>query len=405
MNNGESTRSVSTVTVPQTIPEVIDYCWKVAEDRRAYAREWKARTGQPVVGYLCTYSPEEVLYAAGVLPVRILGSRKQHDETQCYIYSMFCPYCQDTFASGLRGEYDYLDGIIHTFCCIHIRQTYDSWVRHLHPGFSQYLYMPNHLSAAGVRDQCHREMKKHRQAVEEWLGISITNEALEQALDIYDCNRRLLRQIYEHRKADPPPLNGVEAMLLVQSAQLMDKAEHNELLRVVVDQLPRRSVGESRGPRLMYMSSECDDFGLIKFIEDLGAEVVIDENCVGTRYFWNESQIGNDPLRRISDWYIDKPLCPVKNMMLEDMEEKRLPFLRGLIEEYGVQGAIYGKMRFCDPHEYDIPHIESMLKEMGIPMLNLEIDIINPPGQFRTRIEAFLETLGMKGLEDLEDLF
>ena len=48
-------------------------------NRHEYAQDWQKRTGGKVMGYFCTYVPEEILYAAGVLPVRILGSHEPQD--------------------------------------------------------------------------------------------------------------------------------------------------------------------------------------------------------------------------------------------------------------------------------------------------------------------------------------
>ena len=73
------------------------------EKRHEYAREWKSKTGRKVVGYFCTYVPEEILYAAGVLPVRILGSHEPQAVTEPHIFGMFCPFCRDCLAQGLKG--------------------------------------------------------------------------------------------------------------------------------------------------------------------------------------------------------------------------------------------------------------------------------------------------------------
>ena len=63
-----------------------------ANTRHEYAKAWKQRTGEKVVGYLCTYVPEEIIYAAGILPVRILGSHEPQGLTEPYIFSMYCPF-------------------------------------------------------------------------------------------------------------------------------------------------------------------------------------------------------------------------------------------------------------------------------------------------------------------------
>ncbi|MEE9401359.1 MAG: hypothetical protein V3V32_05005, partial [Dehalococcoidia bacterium] len=47
---------------------------EVVANRHQYAQEWKQRKGGRAVGWICTYVPEEIIYASGMLPVRILGS-------------------------------------------------------------------------------------------------------------------------------------------------------------------------------------------------------------------------------------------------------------------------------------------------------------------------------------------
>jgi benzoyl-CoA reductase/2-hydroxyglutaryl-CoA dehydratase subunit BcrC/BadD/HgdB len=46
---------------------------EVYEKRHDYARDWKKRTGGEVMGCFCSYCPEEIIYAADILPVRMLG--------------------------------------------------------------------------------------------------------------------------------------------------------------------------------------------------------------------------------------------------------------------------------------------------------------------------------------------
>lgn len=367
---------------------------QVADDRHKYAQEWKARTGRKVMGFLCTYTPEEVMYAAGILPVRATGSHEPQDITEAYIYNMFCPYCRDTLAEGLRGRYDYLDGIVHAFSCIHIRQTYDSWTKHLPTPFSHFLYTPNHLQAPSARTRIAIEVEQFKSAVESWMGTTIAKRDLKRAVDTYNTNRRLMTEIYELRKQDNPPISGAEAMYMVLASLYMDKAEHNRLLRQLLAALPQRERANRGHLRAIYLSSESDAVNLVQLVESLGAEVVTDDNCIGTRYFLHEVNLepGTDILTAIANRYVDKPPCPVKDMV----ELSRLPHIKKLIQDYRVDVAIYAKMKFCDPHEYDIPAIKKMLDDMGVPLLVLECDITIPEGQFRTRIEAFLEMMQLE---------
>ena len=100
---------------------------QVIGDRHGYAKQWKARNEGKVIGYFCTYVPEEIFYAAGVLPVRILGNHEPEDITGQHIYGSYCPHCRDCLAQGLEGRYDYLDGISMAQTCMQIRQAFDSW--------------------------------------------------------------------------------------------------------------------------------------------------------------------------------------------------------------------------------------------------------------------------------------
>ena len=331
------------------------------------------------------------MYAAGVLPVRVTGSHQPQDITESHIYNMFCPYCRDCLGEGLQGNYSYLDGIVHAFSCIHIRQTFDSWVRSIPTPFNHFIYVPNHLQVPSAREKVIDEVRLFKTAVEGWLGTTITEQALKKAVTTYNINRRLMTEIYELRKQDNPPISGEEAMYMVMASLYMDKAEHNRLLRQLLTALPQRERKKQGQLRVMYLSSESDAVNLVRLIESLGGDVVTDDNCIGTRYFMHEVDLkaGTDILAAIANRYIDKPPCPVKDMV----ERLRLPYIKNLVQDYKVNAAIYAKMKFCDPHEYDIPSIKKMLADMGIPLLVLECDITVPEGQFRTRIEAFLEVL------------
>ena len=97
------------------------------EKRHDYARDWKQRTGGQVVATMCTYTAEELLIAADMLPVRVLGAHEPQNVTEPHIFGMFCPFCRDSLAQGLLGRFDYCDGVTLTQSCIQYRQTFSSW--------------------------------------------------------------------------------------------------------------------------------------------------------------------------------------------------------------------------------------------------------------------------------------
>ena len=316
------------------------------QNRHEYAKAWKERTGGKVMGYFCTYVPEEILHAAGVLPIRILGSHEPQDVTEPHIFGMFCPFCRDCLAQGLKGRYDYLDGIMIAQSCLHIRQTFTSWQKHRPTDFSYYLCMPHNVQSPRALPYFTGELAVFKTAIEEWIGKPITDESLDEAIAIYNENRRLLHAVYDLRKGDDPLLTGEEAMEMVISGQMTDKAEHSLELKRILEDLPARNGGRETGVRLMIIGSEDDDTEFIRMVESCGATFVVDEHCTGTRYFWNEVQPRENRLEAVAARYIDRVPCPTKDWT----DRRRIPHILELAKEWQVEGAIVIQQKFCDPH-------------------------------------------------------
>lgn len=372
------------------------------EHRHEYARDWKSRTSRKVVGCFCTYEPEEILYAADILPLRVYGSHQPSSVTEPHIFGMYCPWTRDVLAQGLLGKYAYLNGIAISQSCLHFRQCFTSWQKHVPCEFSYYLPLPHGTQSPHGLKYFTEELKKFKQALEKWVGREITDEALREGIKVMNESRRLLTKLYELRKSESPPLTGQEALWVVASAQMTDKRDHNQTLKDLLEQLPARKLDRQPGVRLMLIGSENDDVEFVEMTEKLGSTFVVDENCVGTRYFWGEvdTQRFKDPLEAIAARYLERPACPAKDWP----ELSRWPHIAQLAREWKVQGAILMQQKFCDPHELDMLTIKKRLEEMGIRTLFLEFDVTTPVGQFRTRVEAFLEMLRSEELF-AEELF
>ncbi|MFQ5722027.1 MAG: benzoyl-CoA reductase, bzd-type, subunit N, partial [Candidatus Aminicenantales bacterium] len=359
------------------------------ENRHQYARDWKKRTGGKVIGYFCTYVPEEILYAAGVLPVRILGSHEPQDVTEPHIFGMFCPFCRDCLAQGLKGRYDYLDGIMIAQSCLHIRQAFTSWQLHIPVDFSYYLPMPNNVQSQRALPYLSGELEAFKRALEKWLGKEISDYDLETGIEVVNKSRRLTRELYDMRKKENPPLTGLEAMYTVVSSQMVDKHDYSLALAKILEELPQRQQENSSKIRLMILGSEDDDTEFIRMVESLDALFVVDDHCTGSRYFWNEVQSNQNLIEAIAARYVKRVPCPSKDWP----QRTRIDHIKRLAKDWQVKGAVVIQQKFCDPHELDIPAIIKSLKEIGVPSQFLELDVTVPVGQFKTRVEAFLEML------------
>lgn len=359
------------------------------ENRHEYANHWKEKTGGKVMGYFCTYAPEEIMYAADILPVRILGSHEPQDVTEPYIFGMFCPFCRDCLAQGLKGRYDYLDGIMIAQSCLHIRQAFTSWQMHIPTPYSYYLPMPNHVQSPRALPYLVGELEKFKKSIEEWTGKEITDEDLVRGIETMNKNRELMKKVYELRKAEKPPLTGLEAMYMVVSAQMVDKNDHSRTIEDSMNELENRNQDRDVGQRLMIIGSEDDDTQFINMVESCGSTFVVDDHCTGSRYFWNNVDLDGNPLEDIARRYVLRPPCPSKDWG----ERTRIPYILELAKDYNVAGAILVQQKFCDPHELDTPAIKRALESNDVQTLSLELDVTVPVGQFKTRVEAFLEML------------
>lgn len=363
----------------------------IYENRHKYAKDWLEKNpDNKVVGYMCSYFPEEIFYAAGVLPVRILGSHEPQNVTEPHIFGMYCPFSRDVLAQGLLGRYDYIEAVATAYPCMHLGQAFDSWVLHVTQK-SFYIDMPNRVQTPYSVPFFTGRLEETKREVEEWLGKEITDSDLNDAIAVYNENRALLREIYEMRKADDVPLTGTECMQITAANLFMDKKDANKLLRDTIDnELKGRVAKTGDDTRLMVVGSENDDIVFLDMIESFSAVIVVDDHCTGGRYFWNkaEPQDGG-PIASIAQRYISRPICPQRDYP----ERLRLPHLLKLAKDWDVKGVVVVQQKFCDPHEMDKVALLEFFKEHDIATLYLELDVTVPVGQFKIRVEALLERL------------
>ncbi|MBI2875262.1 MAG: 2-hydroxyacyl-CoA dehydratase, partial [Candidatus Tectomicrobia bacterium] len=127
----------------------------------------------------------------------------------------------------------------------------------------------------------------------------------------------------------------------------------------------------------------------LELIEAQGAVVVADELCTGSRYASPQLDLQGEPLEALSRGYLESVPC---SRMMD--RKRRFEAILRMVEECQVDGVIYSVLKFCQTYQYDFPHLESCLKERGIPLLKLEREYtLSGAGQMSSRVQAFLEML------------
>lgn len=123
---------------------------ELLNNQHQYAKDWKARTGGKVMGYLCLYLPEELPYAAGVLPVRLLARYEPEDASDRYLPTGACPPSRNILLHLMKGSYDYLAGVGCGEGCQWLRHTYSSWELHGNTPYMHHIYVPIYPQGHGT---------------------------------------------------------------------------------------------------------------------------------------------------------------------------------------------------------------------------------------------------------------
>ena len=95
------------------------------DDPYAYAARWKAMQHKPVVAHFCSYTPEEVIWAAGALPLRIFGQSERIVAADTHLQSYSCSLVRGALEDALTGRLDFADGFVFPHTCDSIQRLSD----------------------------------------------------------------------------------------------------------------------------------------------------------------------------------------------------------------------------------------------------------------------------------------
>jgi bzd-type benzoyl-CoA reductase N subunit len=355
--------------------------------------------GQKVVGYFCCYFPEEIVAAFGMLPYRIQGSQNDPiDQADAHIETMACPFARSCFNLALKGRYDFLDGLVIPHTCDTLERLFVIW-QETRPAPLTYLLNVPHMTGLSSEAFFYGELKAFIAALETWSGQTLDTTRLREAVRVYNRRRAALRDLYELRKSDPPLVSGSEVMETVVAGMGIPATEHIELINEFIDEVrSRERPTKAQHPRIFLWGNELDDTLFIRLMEESGAQVVMDDLCTGTRFFWEDVPETEDPLDGIVTRYLGIR-CPRTNLpqgatRQADLEN-RFGHIGRFVRDWKVDGAVFYIVRYCDTCELEGPDLREYLQGMTVPVLMIEDDYsTSTMGQLRTRVQAFLEMIG-----------
>jgi bzd-type benzoyl-CoA reductase N subunit len=365
----------------------------IAASSYQYAREWKEKTGGRVFGYFCTYFPEELLHAAGILPVRILGTKENISHADSHIQPYICSLVRTSFDAAVKKKLEFLDGVMFPHTCDSIQNLADIWKRHFPDQFSTTVVLPVWVDIPEAEDYLVEEIARFKDKLEAHLGEEISDGAIEKSIDIYNDNRSALAELYAIRRDNPAAISARGVLDVVLASLCMRKEEHTELLKKLLEELRAAPASNGSAVRIVLYGNVCDHTDIMDLFEGMDAVVVDDDLCVGSRYFLHTGPEEGDPIRRIAQRYLNRVPCPAKH---SDSFDRR-DYLVDMVRRSEADGVVMLILKFCDPHDFDYPDLAKRLSDSDIAHLKIETEM-QPVSieQVRTRLQAFVEMLEEK---------
>lgn len=335
--------------------------------------------GVKVLGYTCSYVPEELIISAGLQPYRIpnIGAN-----TSPLTPSFVCPFASAVLEIALKHE-NYFSGFIVAHTCDPMWRLYDILKKKTSkPIFL--LRVPHNTDEDLSLEFFKKELFRLKNFLEKF-GVKVGDDALFEAIRLCNENKGLLKSIYMLNNEGRYASDALERFQLTIASMWMPKTELNAKIRA----WKPNSTGEGK-VRLHLNGTVIYDLNLIKAIEESGGFIASDDLCTGSRYFWNNVEDSDEPLSAIANRYLKRTPCPPQSPI-----ESRLEYINFMVKNFKAHGVITFTERFCDPTLYDSVHLKEMLIKEGLPAT--VIDYENPSqelGRIKTRVEAFIESIG-----------
>ncbi len=366
---------------------------EIYQNRERRARELR-KEGKQIIGYFCCFPPLEIMTAAGLVPYRILGDvREPISQADAYLETQICAFVRSCFDIGLKGKYDFLDGLVVPHSCDAVYDIYRIWNFHLKPPYSHFIHVPHVPDHATSEAFFQRELERFKRSIEKLVGRQISTEQLRQAIELHNKNRALLRELNNLRKEERPLISGTQMLQTIIAVMSLPVTEANELVKSLTEEIKASPVVASGNqPRVFVYGSEIDDIAFMQLVEESGARVVMDDLSIGTRFYWHDVEMTEDPLNGLATRYLQKIMCP--RTYREGKPRERFKYILEYIKDFKAQGAILYAHRFCDSHGLDIPDLTDLLREEGLPVIQLEDDYsLSSLAPLKTRVQAFLEMI------------
>lgn len=351
--------------------------------------DYAAKTGKGAVGCIAPYTPEEIVHAAGYLPIGLWGGQVELNRVRAVLPAFACSIMQSVKELELAGQYDILAAVICPSPCDTLKAIGQKWTRADVP-MIQFVH-PHNRKLPSAQTYLAEEYQTVRRRLEEATGETISDAAIDASIAVYNEHRAVMRE-FDKVTAEYPQLIGAIARHTVfKSAFFMRKEEHSLLVRELIDLLKTEPKQEWNGMKVVVSGIMLEPDSVLEVFEDMKLAITTDDLAQESRQYRVDVPEGGEPMMRLAKQWQNMYGCP----LAYEHEKSRVGMLKDMVKDTGANALIVAMMKFCDPEEFDYPMIKKAMEEAHIPLLQIEVDQqLQSVEQLRTRLQSFVEMLG-----------
>lgn len=375
----------------QQIKSMID---KFIEEARVPKKTIAAamkETGKKAFGCFPIYTPEEIIYSAGLLPVGMWGGQTSFVHVDKYIQSFCCSLMRANMELGMKGQYDFLEGIVIPTYCDTMKAILANWPVAVPSCKAIPLVLPQNRESSGSLDFLIAQLKGFQKEIETVVGCEITTEALGEAFDVYEDYRKALREFTEMVQDYPVTLNPKNRHMIIKAAWFQDKKIYTTKLKELIKALKTQPSEKAKGPKVIITGLIAEPEAFLDLFVENEITFIADDLAHESRQFRVPARAFDSVIEKMAYRMLDLKGCTY----FYEPDKSRGRILKDMVKRYGADGVIVCMFKFCDPDEFDYPIIKKELEEEQIPTLYLEIEQqMETVEQLRTRIQSFKEIIG-----------
>lgn len=372
------------------LDELLQEAQQLVEDAEyPTVRRWREAGGK-TIGHFQVYFPEEIAHAAGALPVKIRGAQIEAAQAESRFGSYLCSILKTSLELALSGRVE-LDMFVTHPICDSARNLAAVWGRNF-PYPCQILYLPQNANSAYARQYLRDEYARLQREIEAVTGTQISDDDLRASIEIFNLNRRLIRQLYQIKREQPWLLSVEQAYVLITLAGIMPREQHNELLQLVIPQISAREAKPQDKIRVVFEGGFCEQppLDLLRVLSR-SCYVVDDDLMIGLRWLLEDVPTEGDPLMNLAEAYLERSsYSPVQH----DLRKPKEHMLRQRMKEAGAQAAIITAAKMCEPGlDEQVAYIKALDADGTPYVVNEFEEKMTSFDQIQIQLETFAENI------------